>query len=128
MRKGRKNPTRREFLGGAGALLLAGGNPKPSFASGRSVWSVSEPAPNLVPEQPGKTPNYWCTWGAQASTVKDADAGGQLAAGNNLTETLVFKDPGWLTNYFQKVRKDLYVVYDGGWDVPIGVDWTGDKS
>lgn len=128
MSKTRKRINRRDFLRDAGALLFAGSNLEPSFANGRSIWSTSIPAPSLVPEQPAKTPNYWCTWGAQSSTVKPGDAGGQLAAGNNLTETLLFKDPGWLTNYFQKVRKDLYVVYDGGWDVPIGVDWTGNKS
>jgi hypothetical protein len=49
-----------------------------------------------------------------------------MAASDNLNETLVFKDPGWLTHYFDKVRKDLFVVYDGGWDVPIGHDFTGD--
>ena len=148
MKKDRNRITRRRFLCDASALVVAGssikgglafrvgredaaGSSDPSPArltdsiGGRSVWSAADSVPNLVPEQPGQTPSYWCTWGAQASTLKDPNAGGQLAAADNFNETLVFQDPGWLTHYFQKVRKDLFVVYDGGWDVPIGHDFTG---
>jgi len=137
--------TRRKFLRTAGSMLVAGSGlqrglasrggrrtaPRPFHPSnpnsygGRSVWSAADSVPNLVPEQPGETPSYWCTWGAQASTLKDPTSGGQMAASDNFNETLVFKDPGWLTHYYQKVRKDLFVVYDGGWDVPIGHDFTG---
>ena len=128
MKNDRTRITRRRFLRDAGAIVVGGGSLKnrlaiararegalgfsdPSHptltdsAGGGSIGSVADSMPNLVPEQPGETPSYWCTWGAQASTINDANAGGQLAAADNLNETLVFKDPGWLTHYFQKVRK-----------------------
>ena len=129
MRHRGNNYSRRRFLCQATAVVVAGSGLRCTSAramSGRAVWSTDGPAPNLVPEQPSETPNYWCTWGAQATTLKDPKAGGQMAAADNLNETLVFKDPGWLTHYFDKIRKDLFVVYDGGWDVPIGNDFTGD--
>jgi hypothetical protein len=40
----------------------------------------------------------------------------------------VFEDPGWITHSFREVRKDLFVLYDGGWDIPLGVDFTGKGS
>ncbi len=121
--------SRRRFLQQATAAVAAGSGLCRTSAravSGRTVWSTDRPAPNLVPQPPAQTPNYWCTWGAQATTTKDPQAGGQMAASDNLNETLIFKDPGWLTHYFDKIRQDLFVVYDGGWDVPIGHDFTGD--
>lgn len=144
MRRHLNRISRRRFLRAAGAAIVSGSSRNTALATlgcgqsepgsrsiladaveGRAVWSEAVPAPNLVPEQEGQTPSYWCTWGAQATTLKDPKAGGQMAAADNLNETLVFKDPGWLTHYFDKVRKDLFVVYDGGWDVPLGQDFTG---
>jgi len=85
--------------------------------------SVSAGA-NLVPEAPGTSPGYWCTWGAQggaASTSKEAAAFGLTGHAGSalvLTERLVFHDPGYAGYAFAPIRKDLFIVYDVGWDVP----------
>ena len=50
---------RRRFLTGAAATLLAGR--KALGAPERKA----ERKDNLIPSQPGKAPNYWCTWAAQ---------------------------------------------------------------
>ena len=50
---------RRNFLTGATATLLTGRK-----ALGESQRKA-ERKDNLIPAQPGKAPNYWCTWAAQ---------------------------------------------------------------
>ncbi len=77
---------------------------------------------SLIPEVSSTTPNYWCTWGAQnyavdAATAQDAMNHSRLAA--DLTEERVFGENGW-AKAFPKARKDLYILFDLGWDVPIG--------
>lgn len=132
LRKAKKDLTRREFLhhSACGLALAVGRMAVPSKATGaergRRIWAATDPAPQLIPERPGGTPSYWCTWDEQASTM--TRPGGQLTATRHLNETLVFKDPGWITHYWQKVRKDLFVLYDGGWDIPLNVDYTGQRS
>lgn len=122
MPKHKTTMKRRTFLGGTAAAL---GLAAASLAQGRAVWAAEPVAPNLVPEAPGTTPSYWCTWDEQSYT---AEGDSQLAGTRHLGETLVFQDPGWITHYYQKVRKDLFVLYDGGWDIPLGVDYTGSGS
>jgi hypothetical protein len=62
---------------------------------------------NLIPLTPGVGPNYWCTWGAQ----------GTLDPRLQIDEAALFGAEGWL-QAFDKVRADLCVVLDDGWDVP----------
>lgn len=78
---------------------------------------------NLVPEKPGFTPSYWCTWGIQNYSRADLDEMVHAQMADNLTEELLFNKPGWLTHYFDKARADLYVLYDLGWDVPRGTQF-----
>ena len=82
---------------------------------------------NLIPDTPGKTPNYWCTWGIQNYSLTEvANMASWTGPASNLNECLLFDDPGWAARYFDKVRGDLYLLFDAGWDVPVGID--GDKE
>jgi len=78
---------------------------------------------NLIPNTPGKTPNYWCTWGIQNYSLTDvSNMASWTGPASNLNERLLFEDPGWAARYFDKVRADLYLLFDAGWDVPAGMD------
>lgn len=74
---------------------------------------------NLIPQTPGATPSYWCTWSAQGYDVEGMDPTKGWGV-DNLSETLVFEDPGWAIGYYSKVHGDLYLLFDLGWDVPPG--------
>ena len=81
---------------------------------------------NLVPEAPSLHPNYWCTWAVQNYMYGQGQAtldprrlegtpGAKLAKGQ-LREATLFGPKGWLTNFYTKVRSDLYVLLDEGWE------------
>ena len=89
---------------------------------------------NLIPEKPGKTPNYWCTWRAQhpqwhiateeelkAFNYYEATVGGN-AARRSMNERVLFDNPGWASRYWPSIRSDLYLCLDDGWDVPADID------
>ena len=38
---------------------------------------------------------------------------------DHINEKVLFDNPGWLVDYFPKVRADLLVVVDYGWDIPV---------
>jgi hypothetical protein len=88
---------------------------------------------SLIPDSPGKTPSYWCTWGAQnyAADEKALAAAtgleGHSIAADRLTERNMFGSDGWAQTAFRKVRPDLYVVYDVGWDVEAGVHFDNER-
>ena len=103
--------TRREFLAGAIATGIA------SLRRGTGT--------NLIPDRPSNTPNYWCTWGAQnyavdRSTFQHLLSHSTLAS--NLTERAVFGPAGW-AKAFSDVQRDLYILFDVGWDVPAGTQF-----
>ncbi len=83
---------------------------------------------NLVPEAPGSTQGYWCTWGAQNFAVDEhtfrvaIGLGDHTAPANALNERNIFDQPGWATDYYRRARSDLYILFDVGWDVPAGAD------
>ena len=80
---------------------------------------------NLIPDQPGSTPSYWCTWGIQNFSLTPEqfpNFAGWNGPVNNLNEALLFDSPGWVANYFQPIQKDLYIMFDVGWDLPDGVN------
>jgi len=93
--------------------------------------SLAQPV-NLIPEQPGKTPSYWCTWGAQNYASDDAsfeacvELKGHFPMAEVLTEKNVFHTPGW-ASYFQKARSDLFLMFDLGWDTPAGVRFDNER-
>ncbi len=91
-----------------------------------------EAARNLIPDTPGTTPNYWCTWAAQNYMYGQGDAVidsvifrvehiGRYKA-DYLTEQTLFGPNGWLTTFYPKIRNDLFVVLDDGWDIPVSND------
>ena len=90
---------------------------------------------NLVPNASAeKNFSYWCTWATQNFSIPSVDANnkpvdptifegvqGSMLARNNLNEKILFENPGWVTNYFSKIRSDLYLMFDDGWDVGYGL-------
>jgi len=88
---------------------------------------------DLIPNESSGTPSYWCTWGIQNygadSTVFLSAAygiNGHSGQANVLTEDRLFGEKGWLAA-FPRVRKDLYVMYDVGWDVPRNENFDGNQ-
>ncbi len=83
---------------------------------------------NLIPNTAGTTPSYWCTWSLQgyaASRDKNANAfgiSGHSLISEKLTEGLIFGKNGGALGY-DKIRADLYIVYDLGWDIEPGVNF-----
>ena len=78
---------------------------------------------NLIPSAPSTSPNYWCTWGIQNFSLSDVtNMASWSGPVNNLNENLLFEDPGWASRYFDKIRGDLFLLFDAGWDVPVGMD------
>jgi len=83
---------------------------------------------NLIPDSAGTTPSYWCTWSLQgyaASQDKTSSAfgiSGHSLISEKLTEDLIFGKGGAAWSY-DKIRADLFIVYDLGWDIPPGVDF-----
>lgn len=83
---------------------------------------------NIIPEEPGIAPNYWCTWAVQnfiyGQTKEDFDLEelegnlGALHARSNLNEELLLSKDGWANVFYPKVRRDIYLLLDDGWDVP----------
>jgi hypothetical protein len=127
--------TRRDFLRfAAGASSFAAG---PGLSSGTLSPDHSEipnaragsasHGLNLVPEEPGSTPSYWCTWGIQNYSMEDVDENSHSMVANNLTEELLFERPGWAANYFPKIRRDLDLLFDLGWEVPLGLQFDKER-
>lgn len=68
---------------------------------------------NLIPSQPGLTPNYWCTWCTQGAFRNKAalenptdlkfqgDQGAKYVR-ESLREDVVFGPTGWLTTFTPK--------------------------
>ncbi|MGH4050315.1 MAG: hypothetical protein ACREVX_03030 [Clostridium sp.] len=85
---------------------------------------------NIIPNLSGTTPNYYCTWTTQnygRKNTVDVDNAtafdgiqGAKGARNYLNEEVVFSKNGFI-NQYELIRKDLYFVFDDGWDVPYDV-------
>ena len=80
--------------------------------------------PNLVPEAPGKSPNYWCTWYAQnywigrGEEITDLKRLSNANAREELNEQTVFGSrEGWAVNMLPGSRCDYYFLIDHGWQV-----------
>ena len=79
---------------------------------------------NLVPEVPGPTPHHWCTWNRQNAAAALAssdpaelmDSRGAKAARDALTHEALSE---WIAGVHPLARRDLLVVLDDGWDVPL---------
>jgi len=111
---------RRSFLTGAAATLVTGR--KALGASQRKA----ERKDNLIPAQPGKAPNYWCTWAAQNymyghnmpeldPSLLEGDSGAALAR-ESISEHQLFGDDGWAKSFYPQARSDVYLLLDDGWE------------
>lgn len=73
---------------------------------------------NLIPETINTSPDYYCTWQTQLYATSDGKPEGQRRC---LGEAQLFgneKPYGWA--YFHpQARKDLLLVMDDSWDVPL---------
>jgi hypothetical protein len=81
---------------------------------------------NLVPGTPCGAPNYWCTWGVQnymyghrlqhlPPEVLEGDSGSRLAH-EAMNEEVLLGKHGWANAFFPRVREDLYLMLDDGWE------------
>jgi hypothetical protein len=93
----------------------------------------SEKSINLIPETASLTPSYWCTWGTQnyasdSTTLKNAVWGvnGHFNQANLLTQEAVFGENGW-AHFIPEVSKDLYIMFDVGWDIPSGINFNDSR-
>jgi hypothetical protein len=82
---------------------------------------------NLIPDVTNPSPDYWCTWGAQnyatdTTSVKHTLAlGGHSVTAGYLTEKNLFGENGWSKAFPEKLRQDMILLFDLGWDVPAGL-------
>lgn len=95
--------------------------------------SQSEKSINLIPETALQTSSYWCTWGTQnyasdSTTLKNAIWGvnGHYNQANHLTQDAVFGENGW-AYFIPEVSKDLFIMFDVGWDIPSGIDFNDSR-
>jgi hypothetical protein len=86
--------------------------------------TIKEEIPNLVPNEVGTAPNYWCTWYWQnylileGQEVTNPDAGTiytNKAAREGMTEENIFGKQGMAVVMLPKTRSDYYFVIDHGW-------------
>jgi len=87
---------------------------------------------NLIPLSPQPNPNYWCTWGVQNFSLA-FDSAGQFArdgfslAVQNLDEAKLFGPAGWAVHpAFERIRGDLIIMLDVGWDLPFETWYAGE--
>lgn len=72
---------------------------------------------NLVPNIENPTPDYYCTWQTQLYATS---GGTPKMQRDNIGERQLFekdKPYGW-AHFYEKARKDLFIVMDDSWDVP----------
>jgi hypothetical protein len=92
-----------------------------------SIGELREVVHSLVPDQPSGAPNYWCTWAAQNymygqslaeldPRMLEGESGSKLAH-EAMTEEVLFGKGGWVDSFFPKIRKDLFLLLDDGWQV-----------
>ena len=74
---------------------------------------------NLIPPSGKTTGNYWCTWRTQSTVLANEELRrSSVNLRNRIDDEFLFGNPGTLAKYFDRIREDLYVVLDDGWDVP----------
>src|ERR1700733_5906723 len=112
---------RRGFL----AAVMAAAVTSQAGGLAENLIGTRKPANTLIPEEPCTKPNYWCTWAAQNymygqnlpevdPEVLEGDSGSRLAH-NAMSEETLFGRAGWVTNFFPRIRNDVYFLLDDGW-------------
>ena len=114
---------RRSFvLRGAVTALATGLNGLPVPAS-----AATKTGESLIPEKASGAPNYWCTWAAQnymyghhlqglPPQILEGDSGSQLAHNAMNEKVLLDSQGGWAHEFFPRIREDLYLLLDDGWE------------
>lgn len=78
---------------------------------------------NLIPGHPNPSPDYYCTWQTQLY----ATCGGKpIVQRKTIGEEMLFREEkpfGW-AHFYESARRDLLLVMDDSWDVPM----DGDES
>ena len=73
---------------------------------------------NLIPQITNPSPDYYCTWQTQLYATCDGKPSAQRSA---IGERMLFekeKPFGW-AYFYENARKDLFLVMDDSWDVPL---------
>ncbi len=79
---------------------------------------------NLVPTEPGKAPNYWCTWywqnylilkGQPVTNPSADEVFTNPAAREGMNEENIFGPEGMARLMLPKTRSDFYFLIDHGW-------------
>ena len=89
---------------------------------------------NFIPDSAGVTPNYWCTWSAQNFAFDTLTMhymiglGDHSIAADNLSEKIVFGKSGWEKQIPIEIKKDLYLMFDVGWDISGGSQYDKAKK
>ena len=113
---------RREILKALIAASVASVARTGARAEGSSIDQTS-----LVPSKPSTAPNYWCTWAVQNyiygqgfsqldTALLEGDSGGKLAH-DAMSETVLLGQGGWASTFHARVRNDLYLLLDDGWEM-----------
>lgn len=114
-------PNRREFLTAlvaTSAVASTTGFAKADFSSAGLG--------SLVPHRPSRAANYWCTWAVQNYVygqgqqsidfaALEGDSGGKLAH-DAMNEKVLLDDGGWASSFYARVRSDLFLLLDDGWE------------
>ncbi|MBO5071143.1 MAG: hypothetical protein J6C37_12435 [Roseburia sp.] len=87
----------------------------------------------IIPHTSAPSGSYWCSWRTQRLSVAETIARTKLIDSSfdgyyarTLRETLsdqwLFDSPGVLSKYMERIRGDLLVMLDDGWDIPYERD------
>jgi hypothetical protein len=117
-----KSMDRRRFLGAAVAACLVNG------AAGMAEKSADlrRAGRSIVPAKSSESPNYWCTWAVQNymyghhlakldPEILEGSSGNKLAH-EAMTEQALFGPGGWANRFYDRVRSDLFLLLDDGWE------------
>ena len=89
-----------------------------------SSCNVEKQTPNLVPDESGTSPNYWCTWywqnyliemGKEVTNPDSKTVYTNSAARENVNQETIFGEGGMAKVMLPKTRGDYYFVIDHGW-------------
>jgi len=113
---------RRNFVLTGATMLLS------SRLNGLTAPASSAPGigESLIPDTPSSAPNYWCTWAVQNymyghhlhelhPDILEGDSGSRLAH-DAMNEQVLLGEEGWAHEFFPRIRKDLYLLLDDGWE------------
>lgn len=83
--------------------------------------SINKLSVNLIPDIVNPTPDYYCTWQTQLYTSCDGKPPKQR---QEIRESSLFgseKPYGW-AYFYPDARRDLFIVMDDSWDIPLNGD------